>query len=581
MQLYTYPPRSALANLMLAERDWPISVAAAFGLGLAYAVILLGPNVAFGVAQYWNMPHLNGGTLDIQNALAGYWWFSQDSWRWPLLTLHNANWPAGTNAELFDICPLAAIIGKLLRTTLGWSINPYPWWVTGCFIMNSVGLASLVRALGNRSLLGSILAGAFGAMAPVVQQRLSLGHMSLLAHWVPLLTLALYFKTKSQRLDSRVVGAFVGLKLLAAFLHLYIYIIVAAIAAGAFVQSVIDHRASLGRGLLSTSLLVLAGIVSIWFLGLVADGDLLTTQGQGYGTASMNLVTPFWPQTSGLFRWTGIYWLSRGSIGATVGQYEGFNYLGGGALMLLGVAIWRDASRLRSIMQRHFGFFIVLIILIVWALSNRVYFGPYLIYSYDVPHFLLNTILSWFRCSGRFFWPVGWLLVGAGIARGLAPVRSASALILVGVIGMFLQWGDTAPWREKFGQLLNTTPTSAFGSPPAAAQIDRAIKTARAVAVIPSVFCSSAGSDYGSPLNVAALEIQLMAARANARMPYVYLSRHMRCGKTPDLGAPSVLILLKDEKSFEHELPPIGSHCYDFPIARMCLVDTPLPNGSD
>lgn len=234
---------------MLADRPWPISLAIAFGLGLVYAVILLGPKAAFGTALFWDMPRLTGGgTLDIQNTLAGYWWFSQDSWRWPLLALKNANWPAGTNAELFDICPLAAIIGKILRTILNWSVNPYPWWVTGCFAMNAAGLASLVRALGHRSLLGAIIAGAFGAMAPVVQQRFSLGHMSLLAQWLPMLALALYFKTKLQHFDARVVAGFTGLSLLATFVHLYLYVMTAAIAAAAVLQAIINHRTSLRWG---------------------------------------------------------------------------------------------------------------------------------------------------------------------------------------------------------------------------------------------------------------------------------------------------------------------------------------------
>src|SRR5215831_2913220 len=102
---------------MLAEWPWPVSSVTAFGLGLVYAVIVLGPNVAFGMAPFWDMPDLNGGaTIDIRNALAGYWWFAQESWHWPLLALSNANWPQGANAELFDICPLVAILGKALMT---------------------------------------------------------------------------------------------------------------------------------------------------------------------------------------------------------------------------------------------------------------------------------------------------------------------------------------------------------------------------------------------------------------------------------------------------------------------------------
>ena len=110
---------SAVADALLAKRPWPVSISIAVGIGVAYALVLLGLLVAFGLAQFWEMPGLDDGTLDIRNALAGYWWFAHDLWRWPILALRNASWPEGTNAELFDICPLAAIIGKALATALG------------------------------------------------------------------------------------------------------------------------------------------------------------------------------------------------------------------------------------------------------------------------------------------------------------------------------------------------------------------------------------------------------------------------------------------------------------------------------
>ena len=196
-----------------------MAIAIALCLGLGYALLLLGPAGAVGTAPFWALPTglLGGSLLDIRNALAGYWWFVQDSWRWPLLALGNPDWPHGANAELFDIVPVVAILGKLLRTGFGLAVDPYPWWVTFCLAMNAASLAALVRALGQRSVLGAVLAGAFGAMAPVVQFRF--GHLSLMAHWLPVLTLALYCHARSRRFDARIASAAVGLCLLACCVH--------------------------------------------------------------------------------------------------------------------------------------------------------------------------------------------------------------------------------------------------------------------------------------------------------------------------------------------------------------------------
>jgi hypothetical protein len=71
---------------MLVERPWPISIATAFSLGLIYAVILLGPKTAFGIAPFWDMPNLNAaGFLDIEMHSPVIGDFAQDPRRWPLL----------------------------------------------------------------------------------------------------------------------------------------------------------------------------------------------------------------------------------------------------------------------------------------------------------------------------------------------------------------------------------------------------------------------------------------------------------------------------------------------------------------
>ena len=563
---------------LLAERRAGVAIAIALCLGLGYALVLLGPAGAFGAAPFWALPRgLIGGALDIRNTLAGYWWFVQEGWRWPLFALSNPDWPRGANAELFDIVPVVAILGKLLHTGLALKVNPYPCWVTFCLMMNAASLAALVRGLGQRSALGAVLAGAFGAMAPVVQHRF--GHLSLMAHWLPVLALALYCHAKPRRFDARATAGVVGLCLLASFVHLYLYVMTAAIAAAAVLQAMLDRRLSPVRGVFAVVLLVLAGIVPLWAFGLFEGWNLAGVSGD-FSRYSMNLVSPFWPQSSGLFGWTGSYWLTRGSIGATPGQYEGFDYLGAGALLLILLALPAEACRLGAALSRHTALAIAFAVLTAWALSNRIYFGPYLLVSYQPPQFLADTVLSWFRSCGRFFWPVGWFLVGLGIARAPARFRPAPA-VAIAALALLLQWTDVAPWRARFATLFATPPVSAFGTPADAMRVARAIEAAGAVVVVPPVFCSSAGADYDSPLNVAALEVQLMAARANARMPSVYLSRvPPDCGKPPAPGNAGVVVALKDKgRMAQSQAAEDTSACFDVPIARVCSTAGAAPRA--
>ena len=561
-------PLSAITAALLAERRAWVTTSIALCLGFGYALHLLGVAGATGTAPFWALPTgLLGGPLDIRNTLAGYWWFVLDDWRWPLLALANPDWPHGANAELFDVVPAVAIFGKLLRSGFGLAVNPYPWWVTFCLAMNGVALAALVRALGQRSALAAVLGGAFGAMAPVVQFRF--GHLALIAHWLPLLALALYFHHKPRRFDARATAATVGLCLLVSFVNLYLYVMTAAIAAASVLQAMLDRRLSPARGGVATLLLLLAGVGPLWAFGLLGQWDLGAVSGD-FSRYSMNLVSPFWPQTSGLFRWTGSYWLTRGSIGATPGQYEGFDYLGGGALLLFLLALPSGLRRLPATLRQHAALALALVVLTAWALSNRIYLGPYLLASYQPPRFLADTVLGWFRSSGRFFWPVGWFLVGLGIAGALARWRPAPA-VAIAALALVLQWQDVAPWREKFAVLFATPPASAFGTPADAGRVAQAIAATGAVAVVPPVFCSSAAADYDSPLNAAALEVELMAARVNARMSSVYLSRMPPdCARTPALpGASGVIVVLTDKAAPAPS--PTTAACFDVPMARVCV----------
>jgi hypothetical protein len=562
-----------IAGTLCVDRPASITTLLALGIGLAYAVILLGPAGASGAAPFWELPiGLLGGTLDIRNAIAGYWWFVQDAWRWPLLAVAKPNWPIGANAELFDFIPIVGLFGKLLFTGFGWAVNPYSWWVTACFALNGAALAVLVSTLGQRSLLAAVLAGAFGAMAPVVQHRF--GHMSLMAHWLPVAALACYFHKRESRPGARADAGLIGLCLLACFVHLYLYVMTAAIAAAACLQAVFDQRASLWRGAWVLTGIVLAGVVPLWAFGLLGGWGLADISGD-FDRYSMNLMSPFWPQTSGLFRWTGIYWLTRGSIGGTTGQYEGFDYLGGGALLLLGVAlgdlVLHRPRVLVAALHRHTVLTMALAVLFIWAVSDRVYVGPYLVFSYQPPGWLATTVLSWFRSCGRFFWPIGWLLVAIGLTSGLGVLRPGPRVALA-VLALALQWADVAPWRARFAALFDTPPQSAFGSRQDAARIARAIGQAGAVIVVPPVFCSSDGDDFASPFNVAAVELQLLAARANARMGALYLSRmHADCAKAQVVPSPSVVVQLRDS----HAQSPgvavlLDALCFDVPIARVC-----------
>lgn len=501
-----------------------VAAALASVLGLAYATILLGPDVVLGTSDYWRSPQGNsGGLLDMKWAMSGYFWFVQDDWRWPLFHVDRVNGPTGANVALVDPVPILALAAKVFRSMTGIVLNLFPVWVAATFALNAAALTVLVRTLGQRSILAAVLSAGLAAMAPVIHHRF--GHFGHAAHWVFIFALAIYFAWSARpRTTFAEPLGLVALCLLAVGINLYLYVMTAAIAAAWLLQAVARRSIPLPAAAAGMLAVLGAGVAPLWAFGLLSNPDLAQVT-IPFGEDSMNLMAPFWPQTSGAFSWTGLYLLTRGSIGATKGQYEGYCYLGLGALILLAVAGWTNRRIIPTLIGRHWALVLALATLTLWAISNRVYFGSVLVASYPLPDWLLNTVLAWFRAGGRFFWPVAWLAVGLAIAGTLAALRPRHAAGIA-MLALLLQWIDISIWRDRLQTLTSQAPVSAFGTRTEAAALEAEIARLGQVAVVPSMMCNAnGGGDYNAPDTQGAMEVQLMAARSNATMPYIALAR--------------------------------------------------------
>jgi hypothetical protein len=289
----------------------------------------------------------------------------------------------------------------------------------------------------------------------------------------------------------------------------------------------------------------------------------------------MNIVSPFWPATSGVFSQTGLFIFTRGSIGGTAGQYEGYAYLGIGTLLLLGLALLRNATALLPLVRRYWVLVLLLLAFTLYALSNTIYAFHFKLISFPVPDVLERTVLGWFRAGGRFFWPVAYTLVALAVAGALLRLQPRAAVVLV-VAVLLLQWADLALWRERLRDFRDAPRASAFGDQ--APGLSETIGRVGAVAVMPHLFCSAAGADYGARQNVATHEVQLMAARQNAFMSDVHLARGNRpCSEeVPQITRPTVLVVL-DEWRHRPEVASLigGMSCREVSVGLVCAPPMP------
>jgi hypothetical protein len=500
---------------MLCPRPAGLLLLGSFVCALAFCYSIFDVHFLLGTSDYWRAPRgiVGGSWADISTAISGYYYFVRDAWTLPLFQVSRLGMPDGTNIIFTDSIPIVALFGRLLYDATGLVINPYGVWTMLCFVGSALSMTGLVRTLGQRGIATAMMATVSGLCMPALLARW--GHMSLMAQWEIPLAFVIYFRSRASRRADRLVAASLLLASVALWTHTYTFVMVVGILAAALPQAVLDRRLRLPQaaaiGALSATVL----------LGLVLISGQLATRGSlsalGFGTFSMNLLSPVVPQFSALFPFMG-----QRMVDATGGQYEGFSYLGAGILLLVIATLpWLRRTLLRA-WPGHACILVLLLGFALFALSNQIYFGGHLM-TIPLPAPLLG-IASMFRSSGRFFWPCLYLLTATAIVA--APLwcgRAGAALLIVATVVQFV---DTGPLRSA---LAARTATPA-ATPISDGRWAHAIGQHQFLRVLPSFGCLSNQDRLAAQT---ALQLQLLASSENVATNTVYAARH-REGCTPE-----------------------------------------------
>ena len=99
--------------------------------------------------------------------------------------------------------------------------------------------------------------------------------------------------------------------------------------------------------------------------------------------------------------------------------------------------------------------------LMLFALSHEAYWGEQLLWKVNLPQTVLQ-LFGLFRASGRFIWPVFYLLVLFGLGMVLRHLRHPEWVL---VVALLAQWADLQPLREMHHQTGFVTYQSPLQSP--------------------------------------------------------------------------------------------------------------------
>jgi Family of unknown function (DUF6311) len=553
----------AVCEVLATDRPLKLLLAASLLAACAYCAWLFDYGFLLGTSAFWNNPRgiLGNSWADISAAISGYDFFQRDVWQLPLFHVDKLGAPEGINIIFTDSIPWVALGGRLMFRATGLPVNLYGAWTAFCFIASAMSLTALVGTLRQRSLAAAAMATVAGLCMPALLARW--GHMSLMAQFEIPLALIFYLRNRGSGRSWWLFAQSVGLTLLALWTHIYIFAMVIAIVFATIVQAVFD-RSLRWRAAAA----MLAGLAVVLGAVVVLSGHLQSRGGLGTGGNdpffSMNLLSPFLPQRSGLAE------SMRDIIVDGNGrQYEGFSYLGGGVLLLLLATVPRQMRTLWIGLGCHPCLWGLFLCCTLFALSNTIYFATLQVLYVPLPWRIMQ-FASMFRSSGRFFWPVMYCMTALAIAA-VIPLYGRRGVLLL-CLATALQWIDAAPLRDAVAASTRVPEKPHIHL----ADWQAAIARHRSIRVLPQNFCLGDSLGWNSHV---AVQLQLLAALADRPINSVSAARldadcaaEQRIDGTPRPGARELSVFLDEFGGFASMLvlAATGDNCRAGPALVVC-----------
>lgn len=378
----------------------------------------------------------------------GWVFFRHAPWSFPLGLNQSYGLELGSAVIFSDSNPLLAFLFKPFDSWLPETFQYFGIWLLACFVLQAWFAWKLMGLLTPNVALRLLGTGLF-LFSPPMFLRMG-GHLSLAGHFLILaaLYLALHPGVQKRRL------AWGALLAATALVHAYLLAMVALIWIADLVGRTRKGQLSWSTALIEGVLLFLLVSLCCWQAGYFSVGD--GTVSGGFGVYRMNLLAPI--DANG---WSSLL----PNLPEASGDYEGFNYLGAGTLLLAvcaGIALLRGQTNVGNAVRNLPILLLALIGLLLFALSNEIGLGL-LNLHYPLPNKIVQ-LANIFRASGRMFWPVFYVIVFVVIYLVVRGNRTRTAVCLLAV-ALGVQIVDTHAGWVGLRQSRMMAPASEWSSP--------------------------------------------------------------------------------------------------------------------
>ena len=321
--------------------------------------------------------------------------FRYSPFDFPMAYISNVDKPAGGSIIFSDANLFISIITKILSPFLPNNIQLYGFWLFLVLLMqllSSYWVLKQFNIIGIYAVFGAILISLY---PPFLFRASALEHINLTAHFLIIFSIGLYFSRIEYKYKIIFLNLLIFLSLL---IHFYFVPIIFGFIVLIIIEKYLDERNKI--------LFIKYFLFSIMFILLIMFifryFDSFVSTAAGFGIYSMNLNSLINPIGFSYF---------LGSLSIIDGQYEGFQYLGLGSILVL-LSIIFTFRYFKIYFSKTLLLFIILFTIL--SLSNKIYLGDALLLEIDLPD-LFQKLISPVRASGRFFWVVGYIVMFIGL----------------------------------------------------------------------------------------------------------------------------------------------------------------------
>ncbi len=341
------------------------------------------------------------GHGDLTNAQLSWQYFQHDKWHFPIGKNPSYGLEISNSIVFTDNIPLFAIFFKILNPFLPDKFQYYSLWIFICLFLQlyfSYILLEKTTLNKNFSLFASFLL----LLVPFLFFRLS-HHFSLGAHWLILYSFyTVYFiEEKNKNFHWFVLIA------LSLLIHLYFTVMIFIIYGCSLLEIYLKRKnIKIFFGLL---LKILFALVLMYVIGYF-ESSPVNSVSSGYGEFKMDLFSFLDPKIPSTSSWS--YFLND----INITHLEGFIYLGLGNIILISFAFilfLKNREKNKS-KKNNFPFLrianLYIVIFFLWSLTTNFSVYGNKIFSLNLPDYLFG-LLSIFSSTGRFAWPVVYILI--------------------------------------------------------------------------------------------------------------------------------------------------------------------------